>query len=52
MTSERERDDDPNDEPVRTFFCHGCGDVITAEACVMHDGEGYCHGCWEAPAEE
>lgn len=35
----------------RTIYCHGCGDQITATVASWHNGEGYCRGCEEAPAD-
>lgn len=39
-------------DPVRTVYCHGCGDEILSDAAIWHTGEPYCAGCDSAPAED
>jgi hypothetical protein len=36
----------------RRIFCHGCGDEIFVDVAHWHDGDGYCEGCEDAPAED
>jgi len=38
-------------ESERMIFCHGCGDEICASEAHWHNGDGYCDGCENAPAE-
>lgn len=40
-------------DPENHFFCHGCGEDMSASTVsAWHDGEPYCKTCEETPADE